>query len=266
MTGSQPEARTARDVVVYGAATCEDTAITRSRLRALRVPFREVDIDADPDGLARVLALEGHRVTPVVVGEGGDALAEPSIEALEERLRAAGATFSPPAAVQLRGPLTDRPIPLRTLPDAAGNAFALDAARGRRATALFLAHDAGCLACHGYARQLALQADAMRDVDAQAVIVVADAFERVRAWAAEMPPGAVLLADAGAGWRRAIEASLSLEGDGVLLLILDRFAAPRAVSRGDEAGGLLGPAEATDWLRFLELECPECGNDVRWPE
>lgn len=267
MGESGTERRSIEQVLVYGAATCEDTAITRSRLLALGVPFGEIDIDADPAGLDRVMALEGRRVTPtVVLGDDAVVLAEPTIEALEEELRALGVAISPPLATQVRGPLTERPIPLRTLSDAAGNAFTLDATRGRRTTALFLAHDADCLACHGYARQLALQADAMRAVDGQAVSVVIGAPERVRQWAEGMQPGAVLLADEDAAWNQTIATALSLEADGVVLLVLDRFAAPRAISSANEAGGLIGPAEATEWLRFLELECPECGNDVRWPE
>jgi len=81
-----------------------------------------------------------------------------------------------------------------------------------------------------------------------------------------MPAGALLLADPEGGWKRAVQTALSVEQDGVLLLVLDRYAAPRAVSAAAEAGGLIGPAEATDWLRFLALECPECGNDVTWPD
>lgn len=255
------------EVLVYGAATCEDTAITRSRLQALGLPFREIDVDADPRGLASVLALEGRRVTPtVVLGDGPVVLAEPSIETLEERLRTEGAEIDPPTATQIRGPLAERPIPFRMLPDVTGGASALEATRWRGATTLFFAHDATCLACHGYAKQLARQAAAMRDADAQPVAVVGDTPGPVRSWTQEMPAGAVLLADPEGGWKRAVQTALSVEQDAVLLLVLDRYAAPRAVSVAAEAGGLIGPAEATDWLRFLALECPECDNDVTWPD
>lgn len=254
------------NMLVYGASTCEDTAITVSRLRALGVPFAEVDVDADPEGLARVVALMGRRVTPTVVLGEAEPFAEPSIELLEERLRSSGARFRPPMATQVRGPLADRPIPLRTLDDAAGVPFTLDATRGRRATALFLAHGADCLVCHGYARQLARQADAMRDADGQAVIAVADVREAVGPWRDGMPPAAVLLADGDGAWKRAIEASLPLEGGGASLIVLDRFAAPAAISSAGDAGGLIGPEEATEWIRFLELDCPGCGNAVSWPD
>jgi hypothetical protein len=52
-------------MTVLGSTTCEDTAIVASRLRALGVPFLEVDIDADAAAARRVASLNGGRVVAV---------------------------------------------------------------------------------------------------------------------------------------------------------------------------------------------------------
>ncbi len=255
------------EILVYGAKTCEDTAIARSRLGALGVPFREIDVDEDPAALARVVELEGHRVTPTIVfRDGRTVVTEPSVERLDELLRADGWAIEPPTAVQLHAPATERPIPLRTLPRAGGGEFSLGTWRGTSAVAALFAHDAGCLACHGYAVQLARQADAMREHDGLPLVVVRDSPEAAGGFAAGLPAGVLVLADPGALWTDSVRPPFGAGPADVMMLVLDRYLAPRAVSVAPEAGGLIGPASATDWLRLLALECPECGNDVRWPD
>lgn len=46
--------------------------------------------------------------------------------------------------------------------------------------------------------------------------------------------------------------------------MLDRFAAPRAGSSTAEAGGLIDPSEAVEWMGFLILECPACAGEIEW--
>lgn len=46
-------------IVMYGSTTCEDTAITRSRLDALRVPNVEHLVDRDPAAREALGALTG---------------------------------------------------------------------------------------------------------------------------------------------------------------------------------------------------------------
>jgi glutaredoxin-related protein len=143
-------------ITVYGAATCEDTAIARSRLDALEVPHDYVDIDAERAGAAEVARLnDGHRITPTVVREAGGAIeehvAEPPIERVDEVARAAGVELSPPLGEQLHGPVITRALPFRTLPNVRAGTFSLASLRGRRAAAVLLAHDPRCLACLGYA-------------------------------------------------------------------------------------------------------------------
>ena len=53
--------------MLYGRPTCEDTAITRERLRFLGVSFRELDIEQDTAAAQFVESVNGgHRVTPTI--------------------------------------------------------------------------------------------------------------------------------------------------------------------------------------------------------
>lgn len=255
-------------VTVYGALSCEDTAITRSRLRALGIPFRDVDIDAEPDGLARVLELNGgRRVTPtLVVGRDDLVAAEPSIERLEELVARAGYRCASPRAVQFHGTLAGRPVPLRTLSTAQGTSFSLEQLRTRRQAALFFAHGAGCLACLGYAKQLASQQAPLVEVGAEPIVVLTDEPTNAQAWLDDLPAGTTVLCDPDGAWRRLVAAHVGAPQEDLLLLVLDRYGAPRAGSFAAEAGGLIAPGETTEWCRFVALDGSACADEVPWPE
>lgn len=255
-------------ISVLGAATCEDTAIVRDRLRALQVPSAYVDVDVDAAALARVERLNaGHRVTPtVIVGDERSVVAEPTLEAVERLSAEAGYAFERPVAVDLHGEVTRRPIPLRSVIAAEGGSFTLASLRGKRQVALFLAHGTECLPCFGYARQLAGQSAAMATADAAVVTVVSGTSADLGLWHEGLSPDAVLAGDPGATWKAEIADRLAVAASDAMLVVLDRFLAPRAVSTASEAGGLVGPVDATEWLRFLALECPECSGEIGWPE
>ena len=253
-------------ITVFGSQTCEDTAITTSRLRAWAVPYVEVDVDADPAGLARAVALVGHRVTPTVTVEGTDIVAtEPTLEALAGIVRAAGIEVVPPAGHQLHGDLTTRAIPSRTLPTEGGGTFRLTARRGRRQGLLFFAHDPSCLPCFGYGRQLAAQRSAADDVESDVVIVAAGDPDGARAWRHGIDPAVTIVADVDGAWKAQVAAHLGRSPDDAGILVVDRFGAPRADAWAADAGGLMDPTEALAWARFVELDCPECSGELPWP-
>ena len=63
MTG--PGSRVGQEpLLIYGTATCEDTAVTRSRLRALGVPYREIDVDLDSRARDQLSELVGVETRP----------------------------------------------------------------------------------------------------------------------------------------------------------------------------------------------------------
>ncbi|HET9457487.1 MAG TPA: glutaredoxin family protein [Candidatus Limnocylindrales bacterium] len=256
-----------RPIEVLGSTTCEDTALVRSRLQMLGVPFRDVDIDADPGAAQRMRDLNGgHRITPtVVIGDGRSATAEPTLERLGELIADAGYEARPPVAAQLHGELTTRPIP-QALPPARPLVHLSMASGQRRQTALFLGHGAACLPCLGYARQLAARHEELADADAIAVSVVPGDDEAAREWRAALDARATVAADPGGAWKAALAAHVDVPARDAIVLILDRFGAPRVTSHAAEAGGLVDPSEAVEWLGFLDLECPECSGEIEWPD
>lgn len=285
-------------LVVHGRPTCEDTAVVRDRLRVLGVPFAETDVDGDSSAAVVVDAVtRGPRSTPTLVfGDGALLAVEPTVEELDELLRRAGHRFEPPRATQLHGSRIDRPVESRALPvvgrpgqvapgrqpgaatperDAAS--LSIGAFRDRLALAILLAHDPTCLACAGYARQLAARSSELAEAEGLAMFVLAGgdvdpdngghrppdvagapdmARQAAVAWAARHVPDALVLADPAGAWKRIICAELGLDPAGVALVLLDRFGAPRVVSAAGGAGGLIGSSDVAGWLRFLALECP----------
>lgn len=256
-------------VVVLGTSWCEDTALVRSRLLALGVPFVEHDVEADADAGRRIRELNGGaQVTPTVVfGDAEQVVAEPSLERLGELLTGAGWAVQPPTAEQYRAPITERPIPVPPRSAAIVGDGSIDALRGRRQLALFLAHDVGCLACFGYARQLGARGEALAAANAAAVVVVRSTTEAAGEWRDSVDASVILLADPDGAWRNAIAGGAGVAtgpADGVALLIVDRWHAARAGSVAPEAGGLIDPSEAIRWLEFVEIECPECAGEIAW--
>ncbi|MFN8629267.1 MAG: FAD-dependent oxidoreductase [Chloroflexota bacterium] len=74
-------------ITVYGAPWCPDCRRSKSFLQDQRIPFRWVDIDADPDGRAYVERLQnGGRTIPTIVFEDGTHLLEPSNAELADKL------------------------------------------------------------------------------------------------------------------------------------------------------------------------------------
>jgi mycoredoxin len=253
-------------LVIYGQTTCEDTAVTRSRLNALGVPYREIDIDLDPDARDQLLELGGGRLsTPMLVfGDRTLIAVEPSPRELDELLSAAGYVVEPPAAVAYHGSVASRRLPLRTLPQVAGGDFSLESISGRLQAAIFFAHGSTCLACYGYAKRLARQREALAEERAIPIVVVGSELAAASSWLHEIRGDIVILADAANAWKSAVIGALDEASGQTAMIVVDRFAAPRAGSFASEAGGLIAPAEATDWLRFLALECPGCEGELPW--
>jgi len=260
--------RPSRPITIFGRPTCEDTAVVRDRLSRYGIPFTEVDVDRD-EGAGRLCEAinNGNRSTPTILFGGTDgAMTEPSLDALDARLLDEGWPLHPPEPTQFAGSLIATPIPLMTLVDDAGAPFRLSQFRGRRQLAVFLAHDAACMTCAGYARQLAAVEPRLADADARALVVVpGDAADAAR-WRVEATNRLPILADSGGRWKTALLAHIQFDVDrgGALLLGLDRYLAPRIASVAPDAGGLVTPRSAAEWLEFASFECAECATPVAW--
>ena len=77
-------------VVVYGTAWCAASQMVRRHLQRLGVPYRYVDLEADPVAASQVAWLTGGYASHPTVSVGGSVLVEPSIPELDRTLARAG--------------------------------------------------------------------------------------------------------------------------------------------------------------------------------
>jgi mycoredoxin len=70
-------------VTVYGADWCSDCRRAKRFLEATGVPFRYVDLEADPQA-QQLVDDAGYRAIPVIVTPAGRVLVEPSNDELAE--------------------------------------------------------------------------------------------------------------------------------------------------------------------------------------
>lgn len=251
-----------RPLTVYGSLTCEDTALVRDRLRVLGIPFAQQNRE-DDSRINELLARwnNGNHVTPTLVfGEQPSAdqvVSEPTLEQLEDTLRAAGYTFQAPRAFEIRDERKNRRAPDFTLPASDGRSVSLYRLPGSKRAVLFFAHDHNCRVCQGYAGQLTRQRSLYDECNAVPLIILPDDLAIARRWAREFARGYPVLADVGGGIRDRYLEYFNSDNSDVLLSVLDIYAAPRAISVAADAGGLVAPGEVAGWLRLLDFECDE---------
>ena len=257
-----------RPITVLGRPTCEDTAIVRDRLRRLEIPFTELDVDRDEAaGRLSESLNSGNRVTPTLLFGGADgALSEPSLDPLDARLRDEGWPIRPPEPTLFSGDTIATPVPLPSVVDPAGTTFRLAPFRGRRQLAVFFAHASDCLTCSGYARQLAGVTARLADRDARALVVVPGEAADAARWRAASTDRATIVADPGGRWHWSVAAHVGFDVDrgGALLIALDRCLAARIGSVAPDAGGLITPLHAAEWLESASFECAECAPPMGW--
>lgn len=73
------------ELTVYGATWCADCHRTRRYLDSVRVPYRYVNLETDPDAQA-ALDAAGYRAIPVIVTPAGTILVEPTDRELADAL------------------------------------------------------------------------------------------------------------------------------------------------------------------------------------
>lgn len=244
---------------VYGSATCEDTALVTARLRALDIPFalHQREEDSNVEAILEKYN-HGNRVTPtLVLGNEEIIFAEPTLEKLQERLTEAGYIFTAPRATEIRGALKNQRAPNFTLPATRGDAFTLYNLRRHKRAVLFFVDDSNDRASQGYARQLTQRPDAFEDFNALPVPLVRADLETTQAWAHEFARGHMALADPNGSVKEKYAALFGIDVSDALLVILDSYYAPRAISNARDAGGLITPDEIQSWLRLLDTECDE---------
>lgn len=74
-------------ITLYGAQWCPDCRRSKAFLSDQRIPYRYVDLEANPDEVRTVLDLnDGKQIIPTIVFEDGTHVAEPSNAELADRL------------------------------------------------------------------------------------------------------------------------------------------------------------------------------------
>jgi thioredoxin reductase (NADPH) len=78
---------TPKEIIVYSTTWCPDCKRAKRFLGEQRVPYTNIDIEQDPEAMARVEAINGGmRSIPTIVFPDGDILIEPSNAQLAEKL------------------------------------------------------------------------------------------------------------------------------------------------------------------------------------
>jgi hypothetical protein len=242
-------------ITVFGRTTCEDTAIVRDRLRALAVPFNDIDLDLDAEATRLVESLnDGNRVTPTLLfGGTGSVLREPSLDTLDRRLVDDGWPILRPPHSAFAGTPSSSPLPVGTLLDAAGEPYPLtDGGGGRQGgLTIFFAHAADCRVCSGYARQLAAVRPQLAKAGMQAFVVIPGGPAVAANWRAESTDKVPMVADDGGHWKAAVAGHMAAIGalpTGAIILAIGRDLSPRIGSASTDAGGLGTPLELAGLL------------------
>ena len=160
---------------------------------------------------------------------------------------------------QLRGEVTSRAIPLRTVQALEGGPVSISRYRDRRQVAIFLAHDGRCVECDTFETGLVRVAPSLGDAEAiTEAIVVRSSLHPDR------PSGLARWLDPGDGWRTRIAERLGFASNDAALVLTDRYLAPRILSSSADAAGLIATEDLLDWARYLALDCPECTTALDW--
>jgi mycoredoxin len=80
----------ATPVTVYGTAWCAQSQMVRRHLDRLGIPYRYIDLEADPRAAAQIMWLTGGYLSHPTVVVGGDVLVEPTLKELDRALERAG--------------------------------------------------------------------------------------------------------------------------------------------------------------------------------
>lgn len=242
-------------ITIHGRSDCEDTALVRERLKALGLPFRETDVDAEGEAAAVAERHNaGRRTSPTIVfGQEALVISEPGIQTLDAALKRAGYGVNAAHMIQFGPPASDRSAPWFSLPSADGRVIGLEDYRQRKYLIMALAAlpPAPQALAGLHALETIHEALTARHA-ADAVAVVAGDREAAKALAAHLGARLPVLMDTDgrvSDKYAALHARVHLPA----IFILDRYGAPRA------AGPLsaLHATEAVAWIEFLECECDE---------
>jgi peroxiredoxin len=156
-----------------------------------------------------------------------------------------------PTAPQKRYEIGDR-IPDVCLPTVGGQGMSRLRGRAQESVVIVFPHEPGCAACRAYVEELTDSGDGFRRWDGRLIVV--------------LPEGP--LAGEGALDTRKEVFILQDEHDELwprigrgcaAVVVADRWGAIYEVVRDGEGHRLPTPHEVVEWLRYIAIQCPECG-------
>jgi len=166
----------------------------------------------------------------------------------------ASATVQP----AIRGPASGQMLKPFALPAADDRQVRSWDYQQRRNLVLLLHHGLGCAACRASLRDLAAEATRMRATEAVLLAIGPDDPEATRQLAADLDRSVLLLSDPSGSV--ATRQGLTVPA----VVVTDRFGEIWASWPGGDEHRLPSPAEVLDWLRYIGVQCPECGPPEPW--
>jgi hypothetical protein len=127
-------------------------------------------------------------------------------------------------------------------------------ASARRSPLLLLVDDVDCAECAALVRRLEAEAEALRDWDARVLIVVPEPL----AEAGRFPSAGIfpVLSDA----ESRLATALSVRAPA--LVIADQWGEVYVREEAGEGHAFLALPDILDWLRYLDIQCPECQGEA----
>ncbi len=151
------------------------------------------------------------------------------------------------------------------LPEVEGGQINVWRYRGKQNLVLFFAHSRECSRCREMIKELCDKYTDIKADETEILVVLPmscnDALTLKKEIGAECP----VLCDE----KREVFNRYGLLDDrgqvSAAMLIADRFGEVYKAFFADEAHGFPSVNDLTSWLRFIEIQCPECGAPMDWP-
>lgn len=145
-----------------------------------------------------------------------------------------------------------------------GQYVAVSDYRGHRNLVLVFVGSPSCNSCHQLLTNLARSYPEFLAWEAEVLVVVQCSIREAGFIKHRYSLPFPVLADEGGQVHRAVGAWTADRKPAVVIYITDRFGEICKVYRLGQGHPLPTPAEMLEWLRFIEIQCPECGAP-EWP-
>lgn len=155
-------------------------------------------------------------------------------------------------------------LPSLQLTDVNGEAVNTRGYYGKRNLVLFFVGSLQCDACRSLLSALAEKYDEVREEESEVIAIVPGAREEARKAVAEMRLPFQVLVDPDGEAHRRVGAAREDGGPLAAVFVVDRFEEVYEARYEREGHRLMDADAVVRSLRFIEVQCPECGAP-EWP-